>query len=109
MEQEKKPDSGGVQITIDNRTRTPITVTGSVVSYAAPAETRRELCEREAREWDETAIAIVAAGPRVSWTPEGHHIDPEDLQRWARHANRAETVCRATAEEWRARARRCAR
>jgi len=105
MEHGNEPDSGTVQITIVNRTDTPITFTGSVLRQ----ETRREACEREAREWDETALAVVAAGPRVSWTAEGNHIDPDDLQRWARHANRAEIACRATAEEWRAKARRCAR
>ena len=104
MEQGSEPESGGVQITITNRTDTPVTVTGSIMSHAAPAETRREMCEREVQEWDWTAANITAIGDmaRATATSEARDCIAKEIPR-------AVVLCRANAEEWRARARRCAR
>jgi hypothetical protein len=55
-------------------------------------ERSNERCEREAREWD--ATAELAAGALAN--------DPTQ-------AGRVRALCMANAEEWRARARRCAR
>lgn len=60
---------------------------------AQVVETLREHCERHAREWDETAEFAITALAAAD----------------GRQASRIRALCLQHAEDWRARARRCAR
>jgi hypothetical protein len=64
-------------------------------------ETLREHCERHAREWEATAEFAI--------TQYQNEEPPRDFALAQRQAARLRALCLAHAEEWRARARRCAR
>jgi hypothetical protein len=70
-----------------------------------PTETRREMCEREAREWDKRADLLTILHPHTVRMLGSDALTTDVNEAFPRIA----ALCRANAEEWRARARRCAR